>query len=393
MMWRSRQRGQILVLFTGAVVALILASGLVVDGGFAYAEERNTQNGADSAAKAGALILARQAAGATCPVGTGTPPNCWDEPVRNAVFGSAGANLVAVNRAIYTDWQGVRLPAGCDSAADASTWSCAMVGGGVVPTDAAGVWVEARKNPGTFLVRLAGISQWNILQDATAVSGPTTACEGTASDACILLPVTFPVTVLQCGQGNTSVPADPPQAWSFGQPITLPLCGGNPGSVGWIDWTPPNGGSSELEQVINNPPPVNIPLPSWQYITATGDISSSQVENALNQYAGQIVQVPMFDSTCNTTPTDNSLSGCPAGSVGGNGTNQWYHIKKFLAFELASPKGAFINGSYLHTDCASVNSDSCIKGAFVDFITEGTVTGPCPGTCPEGTEFAVQLIK
>jgi hypothetical protein len=373
------------VLFATTLVVLILFAGLVVDGGFAFSEQRNTQNGADSAAKAGALVLAGMGAGAP------TPRGGWDEAVRNAVFGSASTNGVAITRALYTDWQGTKLPAGCDAGTDPNAWTCARVGGGSMPTGAAGVSAVAQKTPGTYLVRLAGITQWTITQDATAVSGPTSACADTTG--CPLLPVTFPVTVLQCGRGNTSVPANPPQTWAYGQQLTLPLCGGNPGSVGWIDWTPTQGGTSELVGVIDDPPPLSIPLPSWQYITATGDISAQDVEIALNQYAGEVVEVPMFDSTCATQPTNNELSGCPAGYVGGKGQNQWYHVVKLLAFQLASPKGAFVNGSYLATDCASVQADSCMKGAFVTFVTEGTVQGPCAGACPSGTQFAVQLIR
>jgi len=64
------------VLFATTLVVLILFAGLVVDGGFAFSEQRNTQNGADSAAKAGALVLAGMAAGAP------TPASGWDEAVR-----------------------------------------------------------------------------------------------------------------------------------------------------------------------------------------------------------------------------------------------------------------------------------------------------------------------
>ena len=103
-----------------------------------------------------------------------------------------------------------------------------------------------------------------------------------------------------------------------------------------------------------------------------------------------IVLLPFFDSTCNTTPTNPELFGCPEGSEGGSGTNQWYHVTKFLSFQLASPKGAFVNGNNEAT-CGVTNAKECLKGAF---ITEGTVTGPCPaGGCPVGTTFSVQLIK
>ncbi len=54
---RRAQRGQILVLFTLALVTMIAMVGLVIDGGAAYAQRRSQQNAADVAALAGANAL------------------------------------------------------------------------------------------------------------------------------------------------------------------------------------------------------------------------------------------------------------------------------------------------------------------------------------------------
>jgi hypothetical protein len=54
---RSRSRGQILVLFVLALVAIIAGVGLVIDGGFTFAQRRSEQNAADLAAFAGANAL------------------------------------------------------------------------------------------------------------------------------------------------------------------------------------------------------------------------------------------------------------------------------------------------------------------------------------------------
>jgi Flp pilus assembly protein TadG len=53
----SRSRGQILVLFVLALVAIIAGVGLVIDGGFTFAQRRSEQNAADLAAFAGANAL------------------------------------------------------------------------------------------------------------------------------------------------------------------------------------------------------------------------------------------------------------------------------------------------------------------------------------------------
>ncbi len=200
------------------------------------------------------------------------------------------------------------------------------------------------------------------------------------------------MTVFACTNNGKTAPIFPPQAWEVGQLITLPLCGGNPGSVGWLDWTPPAGGTNEIVDVIENPPDISVPLPSWQYITETGDISALTVENAINEYAGELVLLPFFDSTCDEEPTNNELDGCPV-PPGGEGVNQWYHITKFLSFQLDDPKGAFINGNN-EVECGVTNARECLRGAFVTFITEGPVGPPCPvGGCTPGTGFSVQLIK
>jgi hypothetical protein len=373
---KGRPRGQAIVIFAGALVAIILGVGLIVDVGFAWAQQRNAQNGADSSARSGAVVLAQHQANG--PASTYTGFDVW-----NAIQGAASTNEVTIGpgEAHYTDWQGAPL------AGDPP-----VVAGGSIPSGAAGIRVTATRLQGTFLVRVAGLTEWTIRQDATAVSGPSNGCLDTLQ-GCVLLPVTFPVTVFACTNNGKTLPIDPPQAWATGQAIILPICGGNPGSVGWLDWTPPAGGSSELADVILNPPPVSVPLPSWQYITQTGDISASQVEDALNTYAGETVLLPFFDSTCNTEPTNSQLSGCPEANVGGAGTNQWYHITKFLSFQFADPKGAFVSGNNA-AECQVTDAKECLKGAFITFITEGTVIGPCPpGGCPVGTTFSVQLIK
>jgi Flp pilus assembly protein TadG len=384
-MKRRGERGQAIVIFAGGLIAVVVGVGLIIDVGVALSQQRNTQNGADSSARAGAIVLAQDQADPS----TGkTSLDVW-----NAVQGAAAQNGTQVLDMFYTDWQGNDVDGtNADPDGPDDTWSRPVLNSGPIPANAAGVRVDARKQVGTFLIRVVGINTWNVIQTATAVAGPSGGCADT-EEGCVLLPITFPTTVFACTNNGKTLPINPPQVWATGQQITLPICGGNPGSVGWLDWTPTAGGASELADVITNPPPVSVPLPSWQYVTQTGDISAKPVEDALNAYAGQIVSIPMFDSTCNVTPANNQLSGCPPASVGGAGSNQWYHIKKFLSFELASPKGAFVNGNN-DVACAVANAKECLKGAFITFITEGSVGAPCPaGGCEFGTAFSVQLIR
>ncbi len=371
-------RGQVIVIFAVALVALLAMTGLIIDGGHAWAQQRHVQNAADAAARAGALVLGRRSGEATIDPPPPPPLVAWGEQVRNEVYLSAAKNGVNIASATYTDWTGVVIAG-------------EFVDGRVPPPGAAGVEVFATRRFDTSLVRIVGITEWRLTQPATAVSGPSAGCLDTL-EGCALLPLAFPVTVLACGSGHTSVPELPTRSWETGVEVTIPLCGGNPGSVGWIDWEVPSGGTMELTDDILAPPVQDIPLPSWKFITATGNVSAAQVEDALNTYAGQVVMFPMFDSTCPEEPLDQTIDGCPV-EPGGMGTNQWYHIPYFLAFQFSSPKGAFTNGDY-SVECSDADAKECIKGAFVALIGEGNVGGPCPVEgCPPGTSWSVQLIR
>lgn len=370
---RRRQQGQSLVILALALTALVAGTGLVVDVGFAWAEQRNTQNAADSAAKAGALVLARMAA-------EGAPGAVdWDAEVEAATEAAALTNDTALIVAQYADIEGEVLAVDNE------------VGQGFVPPDAVGVRAVTNKTPSTHLVGVVGINEWDIVQEATAVSGPTTGCLESVSD-CDLLPVTFPVTVYQCSAtGNESELIQPPQAWDVGEEITLPLCGGNPGSVGWLDWEPPNGGTDEIVDVVLNPPDIDVAVPRWHEITQTGGISSLPLEDAIATYIGEVVQVPMFASTCGSEPPDLTDSNCPTGGSvpgGGVGSNQWYFLSKILSFRLS---GVYLNGNNEPT--CGLNATQCLRGTFVSFAMEGAVGEPCIGPCPFGTTFAVQLFR
>ncbi len=56
----DRRSGQMIVLFALSLIAIVLVVGLVVDGGFAFAQRRTAQNAADFAAIAGTRIVAER---------------------------------------------------------------------------------------------------------------------------------------------------------------------------------------------------------------------------------------------------------------------------------------------------------------------------------------------
>lgn len=392
---RRGQRGQALVIMVVAMLAIIAGMGLIIDGGNAWAQQRIVQAGNDSAAEAGAIVLAGYDAGKPTPAGG------WDQAVADAVSTAAANNGIEVPSAYYTDICGTLLRP--DGTKAAGKGDAAAVGGGTLPTNnhtepdcpsglvgpVAGVQAFGHKGFETFVSRVVGIGSLEANTTATAVTG---LLQGTcdAATGCVVLPVTAPVTVVTCdGTGEavgTSV------EWPMETRVIVPLCKNNPGNVGWLDWTPKGGGTSELIDSIENPdnPPIN--LPSWNYVTSTGNVNSKGVEDAMNGYIGQVVLFPMFDLTCADDPDHSQVEigpnyGCS--DVGGHGSNQWYRIPRFAGFLL---ERAHITGSNPTCDTGN-GSTSCLIGKFVHFVTSGTVgPGVGGGTTSTGVQ-GVQLIK
>ena len=81
---RRSGSGQMIVLFAGALTAIILIVGLVIDGGNAFAQRRGVQNSSDFGALAGARIVAEWVGGDT--------NNGTDANVRLAIQNALTAN-------------------------------------------------------------------------------------------------------------------------------------------------------------------------------------------------------------------------------------------------------------------------------------------------------------
>jgi Putative Flp pilus-assembly TadE/G-like len=423
---RDGEAGQALVLMVGALVAVLVLVALTIDGGNAWAQQRMVQNGSDSASEAGAIILAEKLAGAT------TPNGGWDAAVLAAVQANAAANKITISGAYYTDICGIPLkPDGTKALNADGTYdlaSAAQVGSGL-PTSSqttpdcpsltvgppAGVFIQGHRSVNTYIAGVVGIRSIGVDTRATAVAGYLQGyCGASQSDACAVLPVVFPVNIVTCdGSNNVQNTGSP---WVLGQVYSVPLCSGGPGNVGWLDWTPPAGGTSELIQNILTPNNPAINLPSWEYMTATGNVNSAGVESAIRSYDGEVVMVPQFDLTCdpgpNGTPDSSQpaivtpqLYGCPSmADLGGNGQNQWYRIPSFAYFQLCSsadadcvangtPYGAYINGGDGKGICGPSGATSCLAGRFVKILASGTVGPGVGGGGSNNPVVGIQLIK
>ena len=423
---RETQRGQIIVMMAGAMVAVILVVALIVDGGNAWAQRRIVQNGSDAMAQAGAIVMAQRFAGVPAPGGG------WDAEVNAKIQASAAANNVANAVAYYTDICGIPLKAdgtaalhgdGTEDLASAvQVGSGALPGGTATTPDCptahvgpvAGVMVTGTKNFKTYLTGVIGMTNLDASARATAVTGylqgNCTAAQGNGVRA---------AAGHDPGQHRrraTAATTRSTQAFR-GSSVrsTRSRSARTAGNVGWIDWTPPGGGTSELIGSIQTPNNPAIDLPSWQYVTETGNVNSAGVETALRAYDGQVVLIPQFDQTCGPGPhgtPDSSKPaintppnyGCPAGALGGNGNNQWYRFPSFAYFQMCSnadadcvnlgvPHGAYVNGNN-RSECDTGNgATSCLAGRFVEILGSGTV-GPGVGGGTTGTKaIGIQLIQ
>ncbi len=402
---RQTARGQVLVIVALGLVALMAMVGLIIDGGYAWGRQRDTQNGADSIAKAGTIVIQHYLAGVDTP-----NPNDWD--VACAVSNAAAANDVTVEGAEYTDYQGQPLnPA-------VSVGACGPNDPGTgIPIGAQGVKASTSETFDTFLMQIVGFRTLTTTANATAVVGTPSAIPGGA------LPLTFPMTSQTCDSLNTpwTIQDDNGDTtWDLFEIINeddanasneaiLPLCDVAPGSVGWLDY----GCGQNLAQSIINPCEAFIPIPAWLH-TQTGNVNS--LEDELNAYAGSqvgvaeltdsVLAIPIHEPTCQADPDAVDPSAphdpdCPpiAPDWSGNGNNLYYHVPFWVGFKLdaaytggADPECQAGPGKPFLVQPQPPGKVGCIKGWFVDRYDEPGPIGLAPINPGDQVRMAVTLI-
>ena len=262
-------RGQILVIVAAGMLVFIAMVGLVIDGGNAWGQQRETQNAADSAAKAGAVSSST----------TSAAPPMTDGDVGCAVEDAAADNDAEIESAEYTNHEGAPY--------DPSVPVGGCGAGGGIPPGRQGVRAVATKDFDTYLMTVVGVSELTATTDATAVVGQVeTMCP--LSVGCAVLPVTFPRTMDTCDGTNSRIVGQ--DEWELLDPeedtldatnlVIVPLCTTGPGSVGWLDF-----GCGNLAQTITHPEncEVSFPIPAW-LDTQSGN--ANNLETELNDYAG-----------------------------------------------------------------------------------------------------------
>ena len=348
----ERQAGQSLVLIALMMMGFLAFLGLVIDGGATLVTRRRGQDAADSAAFAGARVLAmRPTNGITV-----------EQQISNTIATFAYANRVSSSdvTASFIDQSGnniCRLNNNCNG----------------VPTSplATGVRVTTtlRFQP-YFINIIIGNSQIPIQSIAAAQSGTPTA----SSD---LMPVVVPWSPCP-GQPYTSTTCT---QFTYGSVVTLQGGQTTSGGFQWLTFNDCSGNgdvadylsgrqlplrpvvTDPTDQYINTP---DMPAPSPWVCGNTGFASSNAVRSALDDWlnpalhpSGAIWTVPVFNSFI------------------GTGNSAKYHIVLFAEFQLL---GYDFNGQRNpHTfHCPGSGNNKCIQGMFLRMVKPLQMV---PGLC------------
>jgi Flp pilus assembly protein TadG len=356
---RRGERGQTLALFAIALLAMVLGAAVVVDGGFAFAQRRATQNAADFAAMAGTRIVGVSLTDR--PAGSGTAANV--EAAINSVLAANDAQFVSAQ---YVDAAG-------NAIGDVKSATS-------IPTNAFGVVVEARTNWRPFLLGVIGVTDWATRGTATAFTPGRSIGGG-------VMPVGIQDTVFRNHAGC---------------PITdINDCVGHltsgqlniPGGFGWLsfglqgngnkcNWTSSLGmvadGGCQMSQPFLDSQ-IGPPSNSHGCCSAVGMPGSADKISTLtgNEWgdlsfyiANKIpVWVPIWDY------------------AGGTGSGAWYHIVGFGAVVFTdagdgkNPHAKWLRGAVVDSSCSKVTGN-------YNVIQNGVKTNFC--AAPDGS-FTVDV--
>ncbi len=365
---RRAQAGQSLVFIVLFLAGVgFPATALVIDGGNAWEKQRQAQNGADSAALAGAVVLTKYyacrslpgglAVGCVIPYGSLT----WGGAVWEAIVDAAGDNGVTASGAVYTDADGVPLS------------PATAVGPGLIPLDAAGVQVQAQLVVDTMLVGAFGIETFTLGTLAAAKAGHVQGYCAT-SDGCLVLPLAIPNQQYTCDGSGNAVSSGAP--WPQDVVVVIPICKHDPGNVGWICWD----GKAQCDEAsiwFSIVQPDNDPLIVPVDVSVKPGNMVSFMEPALRYYDGQMVRLALT-----------------SGSNSAGGANVEYTLVEIAYFQFCGGgvgiPGCTPHGSYGNDPdtCGTGNgSTGCLVGVFRDMpISE-------PGGAGDPESFGVQLVR
>ena len=252
----DRERGQIIVLFALALVAIVAMVGLVLDGGSAYAQRRGEQNAADLAALAGAndYLVNSNSAQAIVTARAVAAQNGYTH----------GANGVTVNVTVNT-------------------------------SNGATVKVDVSSPHANNFASIVGMPSWQVSTTATALASRT---PNTANGAA---PFIFSIRAFG-GSGSNRPPlalySDPNNPFSFGDGNgDVP---NNAGDIAWTNYGTGNVDTNTVRQIINGSLVINKTLAFNEYIGQQNNGNHTALFTDVNTYLiGKNVAIPVVDDSGN----------------------------------------------------------------------------------------------
>lgn len=249
---RDRERGQILVIFALALVAIVAMVGLVIDGGSAFAQRRSQQNGSDLAAMAGAntYLLTNSNASTISAAREVSRQNGWEH----------GVGGVVVNVSIDT-------------------------------SNGAAVTVEVDAPHDNYFGGIVGFDTMDVGTTATAVGGFPDTVEGAA-------PMIFSIDAFnadgspKAAYGNSGAP------FAFGETNGDVPTG--PGDLAWTNYGTGNVNTNTVRQIIQGNLVINKTLTFGEYIGQHNNGNHTALFGEVNSHlAGMDVPVPVVDHNGN----------------------------------------------------------------------------------------------
>jgi Flp pilus assembly protein TadG len=376
-MWK-REQGQTIIIVAFALVVLLLAVGLAIDGGRVMASRRQMQNAADAAAMAGTQELAQvilRCQGASAADDQAVLATVRQYAEQNGVDWANGDNL----EAWYVDRDEVRL---------------STVGAGAIPNTATGVEVSVDTAVDMMLMQLIGHGATTTPANALAMTGRVVQFPGG------VLPIAVPLDAVgaldpddefyvmetnnQHNGGMLCV--DPDGVTCIGDPAShnahrgwLNLnyiynieyllrssafyrtweqnvpnrdCGPDPaisiddGIQGWASgdcpYPFPIFAGTPPADFASGPPYSGPYYTDGDYIHGGPGARQSSLQEVYDSYAGQEVYVPVFDVVYMTDYMDQYFErpeGIGWPTAGGGGNAFMYHIVGFVRVTVADVSG------------------------------------------------------
>ena len=299
---RPAQRGQVLVMFAGGLIALLAVVGLVIDGGTVFFSRRDDQNASDLASLAGTKRLYDYYV-------TNTAYTTTDNPYAKIQASLASNGCVAANGCTWTArYVGARSGQSYPVLGTVAPWASGDIAppGALIGAKALGVQVDIQTQPRTYFLGIFGRGTWDVRASATSMTGSLTAVPPSQ-----LLPI-----ALVDGQALNS-----------GTIYSLTSGANGPGNFGWVSWDGSNNaGSLATSLCTPDNPPFTLP---YQFAGDPGKTNADDVRACLQQWVNnqQTILIPIVYA-----PNDPSApAGCSTGSQGNGFT---FCIKSVVSFTI-----------------------------------------------------------